>query len=101
MAEKQRFDIVVTDLTMPRADGLKLLKGLKKTKPEIHVIIATGFGTVEVAVHAMKSGALDFMLKPVNLEDLVARIKTALSTPPVTCRCHAHGTVYSGDGSPA
>jgi len=101
MVEKRPFDIVVTDLTMPRTDGLMLLEGLKKTNPEIHVIIATGFGTVEIAVHAMQKGAFDFMLKPVDLEDLVSRIRKALSCSAAHCTCQAHQTHFSKDKQPA
>jgi DNA-binding NtrC family response regulator len=90
MAATRPYDIVVTDLTMPRADGLTLLEGLKKNKPGIHVIVATGFGTVEVAVHAMQRGALDFLLKPVDMEVLVARIKNISGSSASCCNCHAH-----------
>lgn len=76
---KGKFSLVLTDHAMPELDGLKLLQKVKKTFPEIPVIIMTGFGTVETAVHAMKEGAFDFILKPFDMDYLVRRLQEALS----------------------
>ncbi|MBI4395504.1 MAG: response regulator [Elusimicrobia bacterium] len=73
-----KYSLVITDLTMPKLDGLKLLEEIKQKRPDISVIVVTGFGTVETAVHAMKGGASDFILKPFNLDHLLVRIKEAL-----------------------
>jgi DNA-binding NtrC family response regulator len=87
LVEQMPFDIVLTDLTMPKADGLVLLEHLKKTKPETPVIIATGFGTVETAVQAMQKGAYDFLLKPLDVPKLIALIQKVLRRPPSSCLC--------------
>jgi DNA-binding NtrC family response regulator len=78
LAGKTKYDVIITDITMPEKDGLKLLDEVKKINPETEVIIATGFGAVETAVHAMKRGAFDFVLKPYDLEHLMARVRQAV-----------------------
>ncbi len=66
--QKEEFHIVVTDLNMPVMDGMELLKKIKSRWPYIEVIVITGFATIESAIEAMKLGAHDFILKPVNFE---------------------------------
>jgi two-component system NtrC family response regulator len=63
-------DLVITDLKMPGMSGLELLKEIRVQYPEIIVIMVTAFGTVETAVAAMKSGAYDYITKPVNMDEL-------------------------------
>lgn len=74
----QKFDLVITDLMMPQMDGINLLENLKSLDPELEVIMATGHGTIESAVAAMKTGAYDFILKPYNLDELNVLIEKAL-----------------------
>jgi len=71
------FDVVVTDITMPKMDGLKLLQHVKETSPQTEVIVVTGFSAVETAVYAMRHGAYDFILKPYDMNDLMSRVKKA------------------------
>jgi two-component system response regulator AtoC len=73
------FDVIITDITMPEMDGLKLLEKIKKIAPETEVIIATGFGAVETAVYAMKHGAYDFVLKPFDLDRLKQKVCEAVN----------------------
>jgi DNA-binding NtrC family response regulator len=72
------YALVITDITMPHLDGLKLLRSVKRNAPATPVIMMTGFGTVETAVQAMKEGAADFVLKPFDLESMVARVRGIL-----------------------
>jgi DNA-binding NtrC family response regulator len=72
------FDLVLTDIRMPVMDGLTLLKHLMQVIPQTPVIVITAFGTVESAVSAMRSGAADYLLKPVQFEDVLIRVKRAL-----------------------
>lgn len=72
------FDLVLTDIRMPRMDGTKLLEHLQQLAPQTPVIVITAFGTVESAVGAMRAGAADYILKPVQFEDVLLRIKRAL-----------------------
>ena len=92
MAGKTKFDVIITDITMPEMDGLKLLEEIKKIDPQTEVIVATGFGAVETAVHAMKKGAFDFVLKPYDLEHLIARVRQAVKrlSRCQTCRRFNH-----------
>jgi two-component system response regulator AtoC len=64
------YGVVVTDLKMPRVDGLQLLADVQKRKLPVDVIITTGFATIDHAVQAMRLGAADFLTKPINLEHL-------------------------------
>jgi signal transduction histidine kinase len=67
------FDIVLTDLTMPEMDGIKLLQAAKAIDPDLVGIMMTGHGTIASAVEAMKAGALDYILKPFDLS-LIVRV---------------------------
>jgi DNA-binding NtrC family response regulator len=62
--------LLITDLKMPEMDGMALLDAVRRESPTTEVVILTGHGTVEGAVDAMKKGAFDYILKPVNLEEL-------------------------------
>jgi DNA-binding NtrC family response regulator len=61
-----RADLLITDLVMPKMDGIELLEGVKSLKPETEVIVISAQGTIEKAVQAMKLGAFDFIEKPIN-----------------------------------
>jgi DNA-binding NtrC family response regulator len=81
------YDVIVTDITMPELDGLKLLDAAKRISPATEVIVVTGFGAVETAVYAMRRGAFDFVLKPYDLEYLTARVKKAAEAYAVCGSC--------------
>jgi len=72
------LDAVITDLKMNGDDGLKLLRHLKKESPDLPVIMLTAYGTVNSAVEAMKSGAYDFLQKPVDPEEVTCVLARAL-----------------------
>jgi two-component system response regulator AtoC len=72
------YSVIVTDLKMPRVDGLQLLEEVQKRRLPADVIITTGFGTIDHAVQAMRLGAADFLTKPINLEHLRLVIQRAL-----------------------
>lgn len=71
-------DLVITDMKMSGMDGLMVLKSIKERSSEALVIIITAFGTVDVAVEAMKSGAYDYITKPFNRDELKLTVKKAL-----------------------
>ncbi len=75
--EKQTFDAVLMDFQMPEMDGLDALKAIKNLKPELQIILLTGYATTEKTVEAMKIGATDFLEKPADLEALSKKIKNA------------------------
>jgi two-component system, NtrC family, response regulator AlgB len=64
------FDVVVTDVRLPGKDGLQLVKEIRETKPYIKPVIITAYPSVELAVGAMKQGAVDYLVKPVTADDL-------------------------------
>ncbi len=78
VAQQQVVDLVLTDLRMPGMDGARLLGELKALNPLLDVIIMTAFGTMSEAVGAMKEGALDFITKPIDLEQLEVAIARAV-----------------------
>ena len=75
--EKKTFDAIVMDFQMPGMDGMEALKAIKNKKPELQIILLTGYATVEKTVEAMKVGATDFLEKPADLEALSKKIKDA------------------------
>ncbi len=78
LLKKHNYDIVLTDLKMPGADGLEVLEESLKKDPPPSCIILTAYGSIETAVGAMRAGAFDFIPKPVNLDQLEMLIKRAL-----------------------
>ncbi len=72
--------LMLSDVRMPGADGLQLLKAVKKMRPNMPCILLTAFGTVEQAVAAIKDGADDFLMKPIDLDQLDLRVAKALKT---------------------
>ena len=74
---KEKYDVVILDLKMPDINGFDVLKSIHINNPDTAVIIVTGFSTVENAVEAMKMGAYDYLTKPCEVEELVAKIEGA------------------------
>ncbi|TNF47164.1 sigma-54-dependent Fis family transcriptional regulator [bacterium] len=79
IADKEKLDLVITDLKMPGKSGLDLVTYCKKIRPRMPVIMISAYGNIEAAVTAMKKGAYDFITKPVNEDELLIVIKKALS----------------------
>ena len=75
--EQQEMDVAVVDVLMPGKDGVETLREIKKIKPIMEVIMLTGNATVETAVEGMKQGAFDYLMKPTETKDLVAKIVKA------------------------
>src|SRR5262245_33056916 len=75
---ESRYALVLTDLKMPRADGLEVLRSAKAADPETSVIVLTAYGTIDEAVQAMKDGAYDFLQKPVDSRHLLLLVQRAL-----------------------
>jgi DNA-binding NtrC family response regulator len=71
---KGHFDMILLDYKMPGMDGMQVLKEVKKINPEIDVIIITAYGTIETAVDAMKAGAIDYITKPVEFDELLIHV---------------------------
>jgi len=75
---KKKFDLVITDLKMPRVDGIDLLKGVKETAPDTAVILLTAFASGETALAAMREGAYDYVEKNFNVDDMLAIVRDAI-----------------------
>ncbi|MBN2159154.1 MAG: response regulator [Spirochaetes bacterium] len=79
-ADEKEYDIVITDLKMPGISGMEVLSSLRKNKPEVTVIIFTGFATVENAREALKMGAFDYIPKPFTNEELRNVVENAVKS---------------------
>ena len=80
LLENSRFDLVLTDLFMPRIDGIALTRAVKSMGLTVPVIVMTGFATIEAAVETMKAGASDFITKPFNIDQIIIVIDRTLET---------------------
>jgi two-component system response regulator PilR (NtrC family) len=76
--DQQEFSVVVTDLRMPGADGLAVLRRAHEVSPQAVVLVMTAHGSVETAVEALRAGAADYLLKPVVFEDLLTKVERAI-----------------------
>jgi two-component system response regulator AtoC len=77
LADERDWDVVLSDLQMPGIDGLDLLAEMRERRPETPVVIMTAFGTIQAAVKAMRGGALDFVTKPFQAEELLISLERA------------------------
>jgi len=79
LLEHESCDLVLTDLRMPRMDGIELLKALRARGDEVPVIVLTAYGTIETAVDAMKLGAADYIIRPFEMETVELAVARALA----------------------
>jgi CheY-like chemotaxis protein/glycine cleavage system H lipoate-binding protein len=78
LIQKHHYDFLFTDLKMPLMDGVEVTKSVKHLRPDIDVIIITGYASVETAVETMRYGAMDYVQKPFTEDELIAFVKKAL-----------------------
>ena len=78
MIEKDSFDLIVTDIKMPDVSGLDILKKARQKDPETVVILMTGFASLESSLEAIKSGAFEYLMKPVEFSQLEVSVKRGL-----------------------
>lgn len=74
LLRQQPVDLVITDLRMPELDGMELLRIIRTEMPEVDVVMLTGYGSVDNAVEAMRVGAKDYLVKPVNIDELTVKV---------------------------
>jgi len=77
---KQHYDLIITDLKMPKVDGIEFLKSVKDISPESLVILITAYASGETAIRAMKEGAYDYIEKDFNIEEFTTTIRNALES---------------------
>ncbi|MDY6825315.1 MAG: response regulator [Thermodesulfobacteriota bacterium] len=77
MQKNRNLDVVLLDVKMPGMDGIETLKKMKSEFPLTEVIMLTGHGTIESAIEGMKGGAFDYLMKPCDIDQLVAKVDEA------------------------
>lgn len=77
--ESRHIHIVILDVKMPQMDGIATLKEIKKRFPPVEVIMLTGHATVETAIEGLKSGATDYLMKPISIEELIQKAEEAFA----------------------
>ena len=82
--EKDKYDLIITDLKLPDGEGIELLKQRNANDMESEIIIITAYGDVETAVKAMKDGAFDFIIKPLNIDEFEIKVEKALEKVALT-----------------
>jgi len=74
---RNSVDVVVLDVKMPGMDGIETLREIKKVNPLVEVIMLTGHASIEVAIEGMELGAFDYLMKPIDIDDLLYKLQDA------------------------
>ncbi|MEW5733773.1 MAG: response regulator [Thermodesulfobacteriota bacterium] len=77
--DRGAFDVVILDVKMPGMDGIETLREIKARHPLVEVIMLTGHATVQSAIDGMKLGAFDYLMKPSELEEILAKVNEAVA----------------------
>jgi len=77
LIRRQPVDVVVLDVKMPGMDGIQTLKAIKSMDPLVEVIMLTGHASVEVAIQGMELGAFDYLMKPMDIDELLYKVQDA------------------------
>lgn len=77
LGKNSSVDVVILDVKMPGMDGIETLREIKKAFPLVEVIMLTGHATVETAIEGMKIGAFDYLMKPCDIDQLMAKVQEA------------------------
>jgi two-component system cell cycle response regulator len=77
---KNEFDLVISDLVMPKMDGIALVKSIRESGKDVPFLVMTGFASIEYAVESMKAGATDFLTKPLKFDHVMLIINRVLET---------------------
>ncbi len=77
LENNSNVDVVILDVKMPGMDGIETLREIKKAYPLVEVIMLTGHATVESAIEGMKLGAFDYLMKPCDIDQLLAKVQEA------------------------
>jgi two-component system, chemotaxis family, chemotaxis protein CheY len=75
LLERQECGLVITDMNMPRMDGMELIKHIRRTYADLYVILITAFGTPDTEKNAMRNGANEYLAKPFEFDELEARVR--------------------------
>lgn len=75
--DQNPVDVVVLDVKMPDMDGIEALKVMKSRHPLVEIIMLTGHASLEVAIEGMEAGAFDYLMKPINIDELLYKVQDA------------------------
>lgn len=75
--DRNPVDVVVLDVKMPDMDGIEVLRAMKMRHPMVEVIMLTGHASLEVAIEGMEAGAFDYLMKPINIDELLYKVQDA------------------------
>jgi DNA-binding NtrC family response regulator len=78
LVRKESFDVVFTDLEMPEMKGIELLENISQISPQTLVVIITAYGSIDTAIAALRKGAVDYILKPVEFDELLVKLRRLL-----------------------
>lgn len=78
LIESNDYDVVVLDVKMPGMDGLEVMDHIKTRRPEMPVILLTGHGSTKEGMDGMHKGAFDYLMKPLDIDELISKIQEAL-----------------------
>jgi DNA-binding response OmpR family regulator len=78
MALRQEYDLIIIDIVVPGIDGISVCKEVRREKPDIPIILLTALGTVDDKVEGLDAGADDYMVKPIEFRELLARIRSVI-----------------------
>ena len=76
--EASNFDIIISDIVMPRVDGMKLLEKSLQISPSTLIVLMTAYASIETAISALRKGAADYLLKPIEFDEVIMRVKQLL-----------------------
>jgi DNA-binding response OmpR family regulator len=82
MIEAEPPRVVILDVMMPGLGGLEVLKRIKAQNPQIQVILLTGRGSTKEGIEGMQLGAFDYLMKPINIEELIKKMQEAIKSQP-------------------
>ena len=77
LIQDRDFDVAVVDVKMPGMGGLEVMRNIRALRPKVPVILLTGHGSVQESKIGLKEGAFDYLMKPINIEDLIRKMKEA------------------------
>lgn len=78
--KEKEFEVVILDVMMPGLGGLEVLRQIKSTHPNTQVILLTGHGSTREGIEGMRLGAFDYLIKPVDIEEMLEKMKEAANT---------------------